>query len=72
MTEKSGDLDKELDKQLKEYGTSTEGTSTTRPTLAESNDMAENPVGLNPDADRAEESSVETTDEGERTSVEEI
>lgn len=68
MSEKTGDLDKEL----QEYGTSTDGPSTTGTTPAESNEVVENPVGFNADADRAEESSVESTDEGERDSVEEI
>lgn len=68
MTERTGDLDKEL----KEYGTSTDGASTTGTTAEEGNDAADNPVGFDADADRAEGSSVESTDEGERSSVEEI
>lgn len=68
MTERTG----ELDKELQEYGTTTDGAAPTTTTPAEGNEAVENPVGFDAEADQTEETSIETTDEGERSSVEEI
>lgn len=64
MTEKT--------RELQGYGTRTDGQATTKPDIEEGNEAAENPVGFDAEADRAEETSVETTDEGQRSSVEDI
>lgn len=55
----------------KDYGTSTAGETPATPTPDEATEIAENPVGFGEDSGSAEASSVESTDEGSRTSVEE-
>ncbi|MBN9387198.1 MAG: hypothetical protein J0I20_04025 [Chloroflexi bacterium] len=68
MTERTSDLPEE---QL-DYGTGTDGVAATGAASADGDETVENPVGFNAEPDQAEETSVETTDEGERSSVEEI
>lgn len=60
------------EKEQQNYGTSTEGEAAPTPDYTDNDDAMENPLGFNAETDRIEETSVETLDEGERTSVEEI
>lgn len=55
----------------KGYGTSTEGETPAAPTPDEATETAENPVGFGEDSGSTDAGSVESTDEGGRTSVEE-
>lgn len=68
MTEEKNNLDKELH----EYGTSTDSIAPSGTTSADGEEAVENPLGFNADSDRAEETSIESTDEGGRSSVEDL